>query len=256
MAKDEQWFANEAARQTQQAALVDCTDPPSLDVNSSAFIIAAFDIQWQTDTAGIATCVLYQPHAASALLSLSTTAHCVFPPYRVGYLGAREVPTFLRLLSAAQQRCGASVAVCMVDGGGQLHPRRFGSACLLGVSSGLPTIGVSKSLLRRIVAGEPTEQELRARMEADDVRSQLLSDDSGAPVTCAVSGSKLTRKAVFVSVGHRISLLTAARIVLSCQRYVVPEPIRHADLLARALVRAANGDEYDKHRVEGVVHVD
>ena len=256
MADSEQWFVDEAARQTQQAALVDCTDPPTFDVASPTFTIAAFDIQWQTETAGIATCVLYQPHTGSVVLSLSTAVACSFPPYRVGFLGAREVSSFIRLLSAAQSRYGAAVDVCMVDGGGQLHPRRFGSACLFGVTSGLPTIGVSKSLLRRIVVDEPTKQSVRERMEAEDERMLMLNDERGEPVTCAVSGSGGSRKAVFVSVGHRISLLTAARIVLSCQRYVVPEPIRHADLLARQLVRAANGEEYDRKRVEGNIGIE
>ena len=256
MAETEQWFVDEAEQQTRQAALVDCTDPPSLAVDSPGLTIAAFDIQWRTETDGTATCVLYRPRTASVVLTLSTAVHCRFPAYRVGFLGAREVPAFLRLLTAARQQCAAAVDVCMVDGGGQLHPRRFGSACLLGVTSGLSTIGVSKSLLRRVVAGEPTEQDVRARMEAADVQLLVLEDEQGTPVTCAVAGSRGSRKAVFVSVGHRISLLTAARIVLSCQRYVVPEPIRHADLLARQLVRAANGEEYDAQRVKGNRSID
>ena len=248
MTDNEQWFVDEAQRQTQRAALVDCTNPPTLRIDSPTLTVAAFDVQWQSETSGIATCVLFQPHTASILLSLSCAVQCAFPRYRVGFLAAREVPSFLRLLSTARVQHGAGVDVCMVDGGGQLHPRRYGSACELGVKSGVPTIGVSKSLLRRIVTGDPTEQDVRAWMVAEDVRLLVLNDESGEPVTCAVAGSEGSRKAVFVSVGHRITLLAASRLVLLCQRYVVPEPIRHADLLARRLVRAAQGD--DKRRDE------
>lgn len=35
----------------------------------------------------------------------------------------------------------------LVDGGGLLHPQRFGSACHLGVTSGYPTVGVAKNVL-------------------------------------------------------------------------------------------------------------
>ena len=256
MADDEQWYVHEAEWQTQQAGLVDCTDPASLDIDSPRLTIAAFDIQWRSETAGIASCIVYQPHTASVVLSLWSAVQCSFPPYRAGYLGAREVPAYVRLLTAARLRFGAEVDVCMVDGGGQLHPRRFGSACMLGVASGLPTLGVSKSLLRRIVAGELTEQDVRARMEAADVRLLLLSDEQGVAVACAVAGSAGSRKAVYVSVGHRLQLMTAARLVLMCQRYVLPEPIRHADHAARQLVRAANGEEHDARWLADSICID
>ena len=41
-------------------------------------------------------------------------------------------------------------------------------------------------------------------------------------------------KPVYVSVGHRIALRSAERVVLeTCTRYRLPEPIRHADRLSR-----------------------
>ena len=42
---------------------------------------------------------------------------------------------------------------------------------------------------------------------------------------------------VYVSVGHRVSLDTAVRLVLKCSRYRVPEPIRWADIKSREYIR-------------------
>lgn len=47
-----------------------------------------------------------------------------------------------------------------------------------------------------------------------------------------------TRRPVFVSVGHRLSLATATSLVLSCMRHKTPEPIRQADLRSRERIRS------------------
>ncbi|XP_050175251.1 endonuclease V isoform X6 [Myiozetetes cayanensis] len=44
-------------------------------------------------------------------------------------------------------------------------------------------------------------------------------------------------KPLYVSVGHRVSLDTAVRLVGSCCRYRVPEPIRQADIRSREYIR-------------------
>lgn len=42
---------------------------------------------------------------------------------------------------------------------------------------------------------------------------------------------------IYLSIGHKISLDTAKRVVLKCSKYRVPEPIRFADNISRELVR-------------------
>ena len=44
-------------------------------------------------------------------------------------------------------------------------------------------------------------------------------------------------KPVYVSVGHRVSLDTAAAVVRALCVFRVPEPVRHADLHSRAFLR-------------------
>jgi Endonuclease V len=106
-------------------------------------------------------------HQDSEPVDLST-------PYIPGFLAFREVPPFQALLARAP---APRPQVLLVDGFGVLHPRRCGAASHLGVETGIPTIGVGKSLLAVDGLQEwLVVQELRAALAAecgDDVRASL-----------------------------------------------------------------------------------
>ncbi len=138
-------------------------------------------------------------------------------PYISGLLSFREVPALL----AALDKLGAQPDLLLCDGQGLAHPRRFGLACHLGVLTGVPSIGVAKSLL----IGE----------------HDALSDRRGAwrPLRHKneIIGAALRTRAgaapVYVSIGHKVSLATAIRYVLACApRYRLPETTRAAHRLA------------------------
>ena len=68
-------------------------------------------------------------------------------PYVSSYLSFREIAPLERLVE--QQRAdlpALTPSVILVDGNGVLHARRAGIACFLGVRTGIPTIGVGKTL--------------------------------------------------------------------------------------------------------------
>jgi deoxyribonuclease V len=136
-------------------------------------------------------------------------------PYVPGLLSFREIPPLVRAL----EKCEADLL--MADGQGLAHPRLFGLACHLGLVMDKPAIGCAKSLLCGEVA-EPA----RARGSTRPIGFR------GRTVGSAVRTREGVRP-VFVSVGHRISLRTAVRIVLLCSRFRIPEPTRLADRLAR-----------------------
>jgi len=139
-------------------------------------------------------------------------------PYRPGLLSFRELPPVL----AALARLITLPDLLLCDGQGLAHPRRFGMACHLGVITGIPSIGVAKT---RLVG---THSELPGERGA---WVPLL--DHGE-IVGAVLRTKAYVKPVFVSIGHRISLPTAVRIVLDCApRNRLPETTRIADRLAR-----------------------
>ena len=138
-------------------------------------------------------------------------------PYVPGYLAFREVPA----VSDALERLEISPDVILVDGQGVAHPRRFGLACHLGLTAGVPTIGCAKSRLLGRFGGL-----------GDERGSSTALVDKGEVVGAAVR----TRRGVspvYVSVGHRVSLEAAVDFTLGCcGRYRVPEPTRLAHFAA------------------------
>ncbi len=138
-------------------------------------------------------------------------------PYIPGLLSFREAPAIL----AAMERLSRLPDVLLVDGHGWAHPRRFGLACHLGVLLDLPTIGCAKSILVGV-----------ARSVSEDVgsTSDLLD---GEEVIGWVLRTRRRVKPVYVSIGHKVDLPSAALVVLACGGgYRLPEPTRLADRLA------------------------
>lgn len=139
-------------------------------------------------------------------------------PYVPGLLSFRELPPLL----AAWEKVRSSPDVLLVDGQGLAHPRRFGLACHLGVLLGIPAVGCAKSRL----VGEH---------EAPPPRRGAWTPlvDRGEVVGAALR-TRAACRPVYVSIGHRVSLETAIRVVLDASpRYRIPEPLRRADRLSK-----------------------
>lgn len=163
--------------------------------------------------------------AAAVLLDAETLqmiAHSVarIPtsmPYVPGLLSFRELPALLQALEELPQV--PDLIYC--DGLGIAHPRRLGIASHLGVVTGLPTIGVAK----KVLVG--THEELSL------VRGACVPLRHAGEQVGWMLRSKDRVKPLIVSPGHRVSLATAAELVMACCRgYRLPEPTRLADRLA------------------------
>src|SRR5690606_29768715 len=77
-------------------------------------------------------------------------------PYIPTYLAFRELPIVMELFDAVRGE-HAMADVVMVDGSGILHPLRAGTATMIGVFGGVPTIGITKShLFGRVEWDEPS----------------------------------------------------------------------------------------------------
>ncbi|XP_065503886.1 endonuclease V isoform X2 [Caloenas nicobarica] len=162
----------------------------------------------------------------------------VSTPYVAGFLAFREVPVLVEAVRRLQQEEPAlQPQVLLVDGNGLLHPRGFGVACHLGVLTGLPCIGVAKNLLHvdGLVKDELHREQIRSlRREGDTFP---LTGSSGRVLGMVLRSSKNSSRPLYISVGHKVCLETAVRVVRSCCRYRIPEPIRQADIRSREYIR-------------------
>ena len=138
-------------------------------------------------------------------------------PYVPGYLSFREIPAILAALSRVERL--PDLILC--DGQGYAHPRRFGLACHLGLITDVPTIGVAKT--RLLGEHDPVPNRKGAWKPLLD----------GAETIGAALRTRLGTKVVYVSIGHKVCLSTAVKLVLSCcTKYRLPETTRAAHNLA------------------------
>ncbi|MEW6072007.1 MAG: deoxyribonuclease V [Planctomycetota bacterium] len=177
--------------------------------------VAGVDVGIHGDVAVAAVVRLAYP--SLEVLETAMARRPVDFPYVPGLLGFREVP----VAAEACARLAAPPDLLLVDGHGLAHPRRFGVACHLGVVLDLPAIGCGKSRL----VGEHREPGTR--------RGSCTRLVDRGEVIGAVLRTREGVRPVVVSIGHRIDLETAVRVVLRCaRRFRLPEPIRAADRAA------------------------
>lgn len=143
-------------------------------------------------------------------------------PYIPGLLTFREAPLLLSVFAKLQTRPD----VVIVDGQGQAHPRRLGIASHLGLWLDLPTIGCGKSKL----TGTYREPGPRA--------GAMTSLCDKKVVIGKVLRTRARANPLFISVGHRIDLASAVRLVRKCcQGYRLPITTRAAHRLVNELRR-------------------
>jgi deoxyribonuclease V len=190
-------------------------------------LAAGADVAFTPDGARcIAGVVVWDVRGRAVVETTLATRRATFP-YVPGLLSFREAPAVL----AAVRKVRCAPEVFVFDGQGLAHPRRFGLASHVGVLMDRPSVGCAKSLL----CGEYVEP--GARRGAKRV---LIHKDEPVGVVLRTRDGV---KPVFVSVGHRVTVDDAVRVVLACGGgYRLPEPTRLAhQLVTRARKEFADG---------------
>ncbi len=144
-------------------------------------------------------------------------------PYIPTYLAFREMPAIESVLEGM----ALEGTLLMVDGQGILHPRGFGIACHVGVSLGIPTIGVAKRLL--------TGSYDSAALRREGLAAVLVEGEHRGWVI-APGGEK--RKTAFVSPGHMVSVDDSLRLAKGSMGKRQPRPLELAHSAATSARRA------------------
>lgn len=185
-------------------------------MNRTVRLVAGADMAFSPDgTRCLAGVVVYDLETQDVVDQTLAWRDVRFP-YVPGLLSFREAPAVL----AAVRKLKTEPDLFMFDAQGLAHPRRMGLAAHAGLLIDRPAIGCAKSRL----CGE------HADPPATPGRYAPLSHH--AEVIGAVLRTRRDVKPVFVSIGHRVTLDDAVRLVMQCvTRYRLPEPTRLAHLL-------------------------
>ena len=169
--------------------------------------VGGLDVAYFDDKA-IGSCAIVDCETLRTLETITVLSK-VMTPYMPGFLAFREAPIMVK----TAKRLKLKPDVYLVDGQGIAHPRRFGLASHVGVLLDSPTIGVAKSRLY------------------GEIKEGFLYGEEG-DVLGAVLATKRIGKRLYISIGHKISLEDALRIVTRCTINNSPEPLRVAHELA------------------------
>jgi deoxyribonuclease V len=163
--------------------------------------------------------------AAVAVLNLSNLNLCEYAvtvrpvefPYIPGLLSFREIPAILDALN----KLSISPEVLLCDGQGIAHPRRLGLASHLGILTDKPCIGVAKS---RLIGSHDIIPLKKGKWVPLLDKEEIIG---------AVLCTRDNVKPLYISIGHKLDLITAIEIVMRCvSRYRLPETTRWAHRLA------------------------
>lgn len=177
--------------------------------------ICGVDVAYRNNIA-YCSAVLTNKYGKELDKSISATMN-VTHPYIPSFFMLREYEPIIKTLKLLQNRFD----LLLIDGHGVLHPRRCGLASYVGVMLDTPTIGIAKSLL------------------CGDIKENDYIDLDGV-----VSGFRMVKKnkkPIYISVGHKINLINAKRIIEELVKpgERIPEPLRLADIYCKTLANSS-----------------
>ena len=187
--------------------------------------IGGLDVSYAGKQA-VAVCSCFEADGTSLLGHTSTCQEVRFP-YVTGYLAFRELPLHLELL-AQMQATGTLPDLLLVDGNGQLHPRRMGIATMLGGLTGIPTIGIAKKKICGVVQAQQLVPGVWEPIFADQDHDEILG--------YTILPHAKTKHPLYVSIGHGIDAEAMQAVVSrSFAGHRSPEPIYAADRESRRI---------------------
>lgn len=189
-------------------------------------LIAGTDVAFSATTHRMYAAVVVLETPSLEVVEVARAVRIARFPYIPGLFTFRELPPLL----VAFHRLRTKPEVILFDGHGYAHPRRFGLACHAGLLLDCPSLGCAKSLLVGAHGALDPARGAQAPLTADGeiIGAAVRTRDGVSPV--------------YVSIGHRMDLPSAIRIVLEAtSTYRLPEPTRLAHQATTEMRRRIDG---------------
>lgn len=157
-------------------------------------------------------------------------------PYISGFLGFREIPHYKALLNKIKDE-DFYPHVLFIDGFGILHPREFGSASHIGFDLDIPSIGIAKNMLEHDGLSE-NKVKVKFKTECSKKGDYIdLIGNSGRIWGIALKSCDNAVNPIYVTIGHKISIETARKLVIKTCLFKNPEPIRNSDIKSKVYLK-------------------
>ncbi len=198
-------------------------------------LVAGVDLAyWRDENGGeqAVCCIVVLDYKTKNTVEKVSCAQKVEVPYIPGCLAYREPPVFLK----AYRKLVNKPEVIFFDGNGYLHPRHMGLATHAGILLNQATVGVAKTYYNvgdgDFIMPEDSAGAWTDIVVGNEVYGRVLRTHAGV-------------KPVFVSVGNKVDLATAARmtILLTGKESHIPLPTRLADLMTHEERRRLNNSD-------------
>jgi deoxyribonuclease V len=177
--------------------------------------IAGADGAFSDDKTTVFAAAVVYDRIEQRIIEVAHAARDAEVPYVPTFLAFREGPAVMQAIGKLRH----PFDVICFDGQGYAHPRRCGLASYLSIQLDMPGVGVAKS---RLIG---TFEDPLPRAGAS---SPLMDGDEQIGL---VLRTRANTRPLFVSIGHRVDLESAKRLVLACcTKYRIPEPTRQADI--------------------------
>ena len=186
------------------------------DANLGCAYITIYDLQTKQ--------IVYEDHELCTLTV----------PYISGFLAFRELEHYSLLLSRLKtMNVNFYPDIIIVDGNGILHERGFGSASHIGYVFDVPTIGIGKTLMTIDGLNEKDIKKTFKEQCRNTGNYLNLVGQTGKIYGVALKTASNVENPLFVTIGHKISLETAMKIILATSIYRIPEPVRNSDIKSK-----------------------
>jgi deoxyribonuclease V len=181
--------------------------------------VAGADAAFSADKTKVFAAAVIYDRIEKRIIEVARATRPVEFPYIPTFLSFREAPTVMDAIAKLKHEWGV---ICL-DGQGYAHPRRCGLAAHISILLNRPGVGIVKSRLIGTFADPPKKAGSSPLMDGDEqIGLALRTRDAVKPL--------------FISIGHRIDLPSAAKLALACvSKYRIPEPTRQADIEAAKL---------------------